>query len=388
MPPLTRRERILKLFPDAPAFRLKQADEALFKPTFSSWNDVTIFPKPMRETLAKEVPWMSVELVRMIESVKGDTFKAVLKGEDGKMFETVLMGNAKEQWTVCVSSQIGCAMGCVFCATGKMGFKRHLTSDEIADQVRFWRAFLANRCHGEPSRSCHGERSRTMTSIAVRHPSTEFILSGAEGLRVTTKKTTPQRISNVVFMGMGEPFANIENVKAAIGLWTKYTDLGPTHITVSTVGILTALEKVLIDKTWPAVRIAVSLHSADEKRRKEIVPSTEEGFLKKLADWCQRYNHIHGNRRHHITFEYTLINEVNDSPEHATLLAKYIRLAGGPKLNVIPLNAVTGSILKKSQRNRIDQFKAIILGSGLDVTERRTMGDDIAAACGQLAGEM
>jgi 23S rRNA (adenine2503-C2)-methyltransferase len=274
------------------------------------------------------------------------------------MFETVLMGNAREQWTVCVSSQIGCAMGCVFCATGKMGFKRHLTADEIADQIRFWREFL------------------------------------------TKKPGIAQRISNVVFMGMGEPFANIENVKTAIDLWIKYTDLGPTHITVSTVGILPALEKVLTDKTWPPVRIAISLHSADEKRRKTIVPSTEEGFLKKLADWCVRYGKIHGNRRHHLTFEYTLINEVNDSPEHATLLAKYIRLAGrapdgltpslsrgGPKLNVIPLNAVAGSLLRKSQRNRIEQFKAIILGSGLDVTERRTMGDDISAACGQLALE-
>jgi 23S rRNA (adenine2503-C2)-methyltransferase len=227
-----------------------------------------------------------------------------------------------------------------------MGFKRHLTSDEIADQIRFWREFLAKK-----------------PDVALR-------------------------ISNVVFMGMGEPFANIENVKTAIDLWTKYTDIGPTHITVSTVGILPALEKVLTDKTWPSVRIAISLHSADEKRRKEIEPSTEEGFLKKLADWCLRYNEIHGNRRHHITFEYTLINEVNDSPEHAKLLAKYIRLAGGPKLNVIPLNAVAGSLLKKSQRSRIDQFKAIILASGLDITERRTMGDDIAAACGQLALEV
>jgi adenine C2-methylase RlmN of 23S rRNA A2503 and tRNA A37 len=372
MPSLTRHERIRVLFPDAPAFRLKQADEALFKPTFKSWNDVTIFPKPMREKLQAEIPWISVQLVRMIESNKGDTFKAVLKGEDGKMFETVLMGNAREQWTVCVSSQIGCAMGCVFCATGKMGFKRHLTSDEIADQIRFWRIFLEKKYDGESDKNCHGERSRTMTSQS--HTSTT--------LRVT------ERISNVVFMGMGEPFANIENVKTAIDLWTKYTDIGPTHITVSTVGILPALEKVLTDKTWPSVRIAISLHSADEKRRKEIVPSTEEGFLKKLADWCLRYNEIHGNRRHHITFEYTLINEVNDSPEHAKLLAKYIRLAGGPKLNVIPLNAVAGSLLKKSQRSRIDQFKAIILASGLDITERRTMGDDIAAACGQLALEV
>ncbi|MDD4628116.1 MAG: 23S rRNA (adenine(2503)-C(2))-methyltransferase RlmN [Candidatus Peribacteraceae bacterium] len=343
MHPPTREYRFRHLFPDAPAYRLKQMEEVLFKPNFSGWKDVTVFPKEMREKMEEGIPWISVELSRMFESRRGDTFKAILETEDGLKFETVLMGNATEQWTVCVSSQVGCAMRCVFCATGAMGLKRSLTADEITDQIRFWRAFLSER-------------------------------GGEAG-----------RISNVVFMGMGEPLANVENVKRAINVWLKNTDLGPTHITVSTVGVLKVMEQILTDREWPPVRIAVSLHSADQEERAKIVPSTEPGFLEKLADWCHKYAQELGNRHHHLTFEYTLIQGVNDSVEQAEKLARFLEKAGKPKLNVIPLNVVTGKTMMKSSQERIDRFKAVILKHGIDVTQRRTMGDDIAAACGQLA---
>jgi len=320
-------------------------EEALFTLGVAGWGSVTVFPKEMRETLEREVPWMSVSLHRLLESKRGDTFKAILKSEDGLLFETVLMGNAKEQWTVCVSSQVGCAMGCVFCATGAMGLKRSLTCDEITDQLRFWRAFLAER-------------------------------GGEAG-----------RISNVVFMGMGEPLANVESVKAAINTWLAYTDIGPTHITVSTVGVLPVMEKILTDKEWPNVRIAVSLHSADQDERTKIVPSPVPKFLEKLVAWCHAYAQERGNRRHHLTFEYTLIHGVNDSPAQAEGLARFLVKAGKPKLNVIPLNAVPGKPLAPSTQASIDAFKAVILKFGIDVTQRRTMGEDIAAACGQLATE-
>lgn len=341
----TRPQRFQRIFPDAPAFRLRQTEEALFKTGATGWGSVTVFPKAMRETLERDVPWMSVSLHRLLESNRGDTFKAILKTEDGLLFETVLMGNATEQWTVCVSSQVGCAMGCVFCATGAMGLKRSLSSDEITDQLRFWRRFLEER-------------------------------GGESG-----------RISNVVFMGMGEPLANVENVKAAINTWLAYTDLGPTHITVSTVGVLPVMEQILTDKDWPNVRIAVSLHSADQEERKKIVPSTAPQFLEKLAAWCHAYAQERGNRRHHLTFEYTLIQGVNDAPEQAERLARFLVKAGKPKLNVIPLNAVPGKPLTQSTQVRINAFKAVILKNGIDVTQRRTMGEDIAAACGQLATE-
>lgn len=299
-------------------------------------------PKEMREAMEAQIPWISVSLHRMFESRDKETFKAVLRTEDDLLFETVLMGNAREQWTVCVSSQVGCAMRCAFCATGAMGLRRSLNADEITDQLRFWISFLRER--------------------------------SLEG-----------RISNVVFMGMGEPLANVGSVKRAIHTWMDFTDLGPTHITVSTVGVLLALDQLLDDKDWPPVRIAISLHSADQAEREKIVPSTVPHFLDKLADWCRRYRQVLGNRRHHLTFEYTLISGVNDSEGQAEALARFMERCGKPKLNVIPLNPVAGKPFTASERGRIEKFKAGILRHKIDVMQRRTMGDDIAAACGQLA---
>jgi 23S rRNA (adenine2503-C2)-methyltransferase len=256
------------------------------------------------------------------------------------------MENKRGDWTICVSSQIGCAMRCTFCATGTMGLKRSLMADEIIDQYRFWNYFLEKK---QPA-----------------------------------SNSQRQRISNIVFMGMGEPLANYNNVKQAIHTWLKYTDLGPTHITVSSVGILAQLEKILTDAEWPHVRIAISLHSANQKKREEIVPTTVPDFLKSLADWSHRYHKILGNRRHYITYEYTVLSGVNDTPELAAELATYIKKTASSKINIIPYNPVKGKPFTTSDRTRIEAFKSVLKRAGIDVTERRTMGDDIAAACGQL----
>lgn len=342
---ISRKEKFKELFPNAPAFRLKQIEQALFNPSIWSWEEVSTLDKPMREILSSQVPWMSVIHNKVYTSKNQDTFKAVLSSIDDKQFETVLMANKKGQWTICVSSQIGCAMKCVFCATGTMGLKRSLLADEIVDQYRFWKKFLL------------------------------------------AKPNLPQRISNVVFMGMGEPMANYENVKEAINIWLKYTDIGPTKITVSSVGILSQLEKILVDKDWPRVRIAISLHSANQTKREEIVPTTIPDFLKKLADWSQRYAKTLGTQKHHITYEYILINEVNDTPQFAHELGKYISKTGSSKINVIPYNPVEKKSFKRSVQNRIDDFKEILLSYNIDVTQRKTMGDDISSACGQLVTE-
>lgn len=338
---VSRQQQFNALFPDAKAFRWKQTVAALFNPSFSGWEDVSDLPDEMRAILQKEMPWMSVKQAFMQESARKDTFKVALEIEGGRCIESVLMKNARDAWTICVSSQVGCAMRCGFCATGKMGLIRSLDADEIVDQYRFWVAFL-----------------RDHTDL-------------------------PSRISNVVFMGMGEPMANYQNVRTALNTWLAHTDLGRTRITVSTVGVLPRLEKLLNDAKWPHVRLAVSLHSADPLVRKQIVPTSYDDFLPKLADWARRYLAKFGNRRHHLTFEYVLLSGVNDTDAQAKRLADFVTSIGNVRVNLIPYN-FTGIEFQCSEPKRIDHFQAILEKRDVTVTRRRTMGNDIAAACGQL----
>lgn len=339
----SRKQKIEALFDTVPKFRFDQIKKGLFDPLVLGWRDISPLPKHMREQMEKAIPWMSFELANLYESKNEDTYKGVFKAEDNKMFESVLMANRRGQWTICVSSQIGCAMKCTFCATGTMGLKRQMHSDEIMDQYRFWQRFLLDR------------------------------------------PQLPQRISNIVFMGMGEPLANYENVKEAIHTWLRYTDLGETKIMVSTVGVLSQMKKLLTDPDWPPVRIAISLHSANQQKREEIVPTTVPDFLKDLAAWSHEYQTLLGNRNHKLTFEYTLISGVNDTVELAHELADYIVKTAVEKINVIPYNPVAGKPFNRAERERIDKFKEILRYYDVNVTERKTMGDDIDAACGQLA---
>jgi len=325
-----------------PAFRRKQCLEALFAPGFSAWMEVIVLPKALREQLASEVPWMAVKGKRVLEGRNSDVAKALLELEDGSCIESVLMRNARGQWSVCVSTQVGCAMRCTFCATGRLGLKRNLTVDEIVDQYRFWKSHLS-------------------------------------------AKNDSTRISNIVLMGMGEPLANYENVKAALQTWLQYTDVGPTHITVSTVGVLPRLDQILTDATWPGVRLAISLHSADLEKRKALMPSTSNDFLAHLADWAKHYLEKFGNRRHHLTFEYILINNVNDTKQDLEALAAFVSNAGRVKVNLIPYN--TTGMYKTSGKDHIEAFARKLEERGVTVTVRRSMGDDIDAACGQLANK-
>ena len=227
-----------------------------------------------------------------------------------------------------------------------MGLKRSLTGDEIIDQYRFWQRFLLECDEADA------------------------------------------RISNIVFMGMGEPLVNYEAVKATIQLWLKYTELGPTNIVVSTVGILPSLTKLLQDPAWPTVRLAISLHSAVAETRKKIVPSMPPDFLTNLQDWTQAYLKQLGNKSHYLTFEYIMLSGVNDTPEEARALGEYAKKCGVRKVNVIPYNTVSGKEFARSAQERIVAFKETILAAGLDVTQRRNMGNDIAAACGQLVTQI
>jgi 23S rRNA (adenine2503-C2)-methyltransferase len=339
-----RNEDIAQRHPDLPPYRLRQIEAAYFRPDWRAWTDVSILPKTLREEFQTTLPWMSLRSHMVLGSRRGDTFKALLEAEDGKRIETVLMKNARGFWSICVSSQVGCAMSCTFCATGRMGLERNLSADEIVDQYRFWTYFLSERHDLE------------------------------------------QRISNIVYMGMGEPLANYDAVRTSLQSLIAHTDLGPTRLTVSTVGLIPMLRKILTDTDWPPVRLAVSLHSADRETRGAIMPSSYPKFLDDLVAWTRDYFQKFESRRRHLTFEYVMLAGVNDTPGHAEKLIAFARKVGKVKVNLIPYND-TKSQYATSENTTLLTFEAILRKAGVDVTRRRTMGSDIAAACGQLAGE-
>jgi len=335
-------EKFSAIFPDEPKWRFSQIEGLFFNPKFFGWPDVLNLTKNMREKLAKEIKWTSAALEKLNSNEDKSAHKALLRLPDGEKIETVLIKNSRGQWSVCVSSQVGCAMGCVFCATGEMGFKRNLTGDEIADQLRFWQGWMPGN-----------------------------------GIK--------ERVSNIVIMGMGEPLANYENVKTAVQQWLKYADIGGNHITVSTVGLLPQLNKILEDKDWPPVRLAVSLHSADENNRRKIVPSTAPGFLPDLEVWAKKYLAAKGNRKKHLTFEYVLLGGVNDSARDAKKLAGFAIKTGRIKINVIPCNPSGNSTLRAS--DNLAEFMETLEKCGAVATVRRSLGGEIQAACGQLAAK-
>ena len=331
------------LFPEVPDFRQQQLEKALFERGFSSLEEVSTLPREWRSQLEEaRYNWFTYGNHFVQKSKSGDTFKALLTLEDGKQIETVLMKNRRGHWSVCVSSQVGCAMACTFCATGKMGFTRNLTVDEILDQYRFWEQYL----HQYPDLA--------------------------------------QYISNIVFMGMGEPLANYANVKEVLRLILTYTEIGPTRITVSTVGLIPMLEYILNDESFPPVRLAVSLHSADSQSRKDMMPTSYDDFLEKLLSWTKRYFEKFESRRRHLTFEYVMLSKVNDTEMHAKKLVSFARTVGKVRINLIPYN-FTGEVYRDSLPGDFEKFESILAAAGVNVTKRRTMGDDIDAACGQLA---
>jgi len=342
--PKTRNEIFVELCPNQPAFRLQQIEQALFEPQVQSWLELSTLNQEQRQRLAEEHPWISVQAISTQESQTKDSHKALLELTDGCRIESVLIANNRGGWTICVSSQVGCAMQCQFCATGQLGLKRNLNSDEIVDQYRFWQNYLTERSDLSPT------------------------------------------INNLVVMGMGEPLMNYENVSQALQILIRSANLGSTRVVVSTVGNMSGLERLLDDPDWPAVRLAISLHSADPELRKKLMPSSVPDFHRLLSDWSGRYLEKHGNRRHHLTFEYLMLDGVNDSLNAAKQLAKYVNKIGQAKVNLISYN-ITGDTMNASSTDQIDAFAAELRSHGIDVTRRRSLGSDITAACGQLAGK-
>jgi 23S rRNA (adenine2503-C2)-methyltransferase len=297
-------------------------------------------PKELRERLEAELP-LGVEIIQEREADGGATRKALLRLGGQHVIETVLMGY-RDRVTVCVSTQSGCAMGCGFCATGQMGLRNNLTAGEIAAQATWARREAAHL----PS-------------------------------------TTPQRLSNVVFMGMGEPLSNERHTFGALELLTdpEAMGLGDRHVTVSTVGVAPAIRR--LGEAYPQVGLAVSLHAADDQLRNELVPVNRLWPLAELQDaidaWRER-------TRRRPSIEWAMIDRTNDSDEQAERLGP-IALRLRAHVNLIPLNPTPGSPSKPSPRSRIDAFVAILEDAGVTVTVRDTRGREIEAACGQLHWE-
>jgi 23S rRNA (adenine2503-C2)-methyltransferase len=317
-----------------PAFRARQLWTQLWRraATYDRMSDVA---PALRERLAAELP-IGVELLDERTADRGATRKALLRLGGRHLIEAVLMGYP-DRVTVCVSSQAGCAMGCGFCATGQMGLQNNLTAGEIAAQVLWARREAAH-----------------------------------------LPDTTPRRLTNVVFMGMGEPLANERHVFDSLDLLTGAAGIGARHLTVSTVGIVPGIER-LADRA-PQVGLAVSLHAATDALRDELVPPNRRYPLARLeaaiVGWRAR-------TRRRPSIEWAMIADTNDSDEQARALAPIAkRLAA--HVNLIPLNPTPGYPVVGSSPARIRGFVGRLRRAGVRVTVRDTRGRDIDAACGQL----
>jgi 23S rRNA (adenine2503-C2)-methyltransferase len=292
--------------------------------------DMTELPETMRAMLADALPPALTEVSRQTAD-DGETTKWLWSLHDGAQIETVLM-HYPDRVTVCVSTQAGCAMACQFCATGQAGFQRQLSAGEIVEQV----------------------------AVAMR-------------------TAQPRRLSNVVFMGMGEPLANYDRVWRAVTRLHGEMGLSARHLTLSTVGIVPGIRR-LATETLP-VNLAVSLHAANDTLRDALVPINLRYPLAMLAEACDEYVKASGRR---LSIEWAMIHDVNDRGSDAGELAQFARPLGA-HVNLIPLNPTPGYAVRGSSAARVRQFRDQLESLGVNATVRMTRGADIDAACGQLA---
>lgn len=325
------------------SFRSDQLFQWLYQKGVHSFDEMTNLSKDLRSRLKEVATVPTIEHVRQQESKDGTIkFLFKLQGEEEHKVESVLIPDfypdgAANRLTVCVSSQVGCVFGCSFCATGKMGFFRNLTHGEIVDQVQY-----------------------------INHLCEEKFGKG---------------ITNIVYMGMGEPLHNYKAVTNSASIIMDQLSIGlsPKRITVSTVG-LTKQIKQLADERQP-FNLAISLHAANDEKRDEIMPINNSMNLEKLKESVQHY---YAGLHRPVTYEYLLFDEFNDTPEDARQLAEIVRWVPS-KVNIIMYNDVAGVALKGAREDRLDNFMQELVSRDITATVRRSRGDDIDAGCGQLA---
>lgn len=318
---------------DEKEFRAKQIISWIYNKSAASFDEMTDVKKELREKL-KEIALITDVKIKTKQVSKDGTIKYLLEYSDGNLAECVLMRfDNRGNLTACVSSQIGCPMGCVFCATGKRGFIRNMLPYEIVEQI------------------------------------------------LTIQRDTKLKVTNVVFMGQGEPFYNFENVYSAIEIINSELQIGIRRITVSTCGIVPNIKKIASKALVPT--LAISLHAPISSLRKSIMPVENKYDLNELKSALQYYIEKTGKR---VTLEYVLIGKLTDTKEVALELIKYMKDLKC-NVNLIPYNPVMGDTYKKPSKKDIMTFKYLLESSGKKVTIRLERGADIDAACGQLAGK-
>ncbi|MEY2563224.1 MAG: rRNA (adenine2503-C2)-methyltransferase [Verrucomicrobiota bacterium] len=319
-------------------YRARQIIDWIYRKRVASFEAMSDLPLELRNRLADTFDFRQLETVRVLGS-KDTTRKFLFRLADGNLIESVLIpaspslyGATSDRRTICVSTQVGCAYGCKFCASGLDGFSRNLDTSEIVQQL------------------------------------------------LEVEKASGERIDNVVFMGMGEPLANFDHVIRAIRIInaTWGLEIGARHITVSTSGLAPQIRK-LADEPLQS-RLAISLHGATDAVRNQIMPVNRKYDLTSLLSACDYYA---SRKKQRIYFEYILIAGINDAEEQAHLLARHARRLGA-KVNLIPYNSVEGLEWSRPSRERQERFLSILRGHGTVATLRREKGHDIDAACGQL----
>ena len=321
-------------------YRARQVLQWIYQRGIDSFDEMTDLSKSLRALLNSEADIIPLEMQVRHDSKDG-TVKWLFSSGFGQAVETVFIPEPA-RGTLCISSQVGCALDCSFCTTGAQGFNRNLTSAEIIGQVRHAIRDLPRRENGDSA------------------------------------------VTNVVFMGMGEPPANYRNLVPVLELLVSDLSYGLSRrrVTVSTAGIVPQIKKLGKDCN---VALAVSLHAPDDELRNELVPMNKVHPIAELLDTCWEYAARHSNR--FITFEYVMLRDVNDTLAHANHLAALLKNKPA-KVNLIPFNPFSGTEYRRSAADTIQQFQGRLRKRGLVATTRRTRGDDIDAACGQLAGKV
>jgi len=324
-------------------FRAAQVLKWIHQLGVSDFAQMTNIAKALREKLSEIAFVQAPEIIQQFDSSDG-TRKFLIRVSGGSAIETVYIPE-DDRGTLCVSSQVGCSLDCSFCATGKQGFHRDLSSAEIIGQV-----WLAARSFGQ-------------------------LQAGG-----------PRKITNVVLMGMGEPLLNFDNVVAALELMMHDNcyGLSKRRVTLSTSGVVPALDRL---SQYTDVSLAISLHAPNDAIRNELVPLNRKYPIAELLASAKRYIGALPDTHRKITVEYTLIDQLNDRPEHAQELAELLRDVP-VKINLIPFNPFSLSGYKRVSNNALRRFQQILMDAGYTATVRTTRGDDIDAACGQLAGQV